>query len=613
MKPVRYILHLAGMAFCLSALLLPRTALCAEPKRVLLIYDSVGYAEIVARDVRSELEQRSPDLLEVYSAPFVAGRADDESLTSRYADYLGALFPDKKPDLVATVGSPAMNFFRQFGRRIFPSTPMLAIVEESRVPSNLGSNETVATTQIDLAGAVENILRLMPETNSISVVVGSSPLEKSWEAGARAAFAPFQGRVSFRWLSDLSFGEILDHAATLPPHSAILFYNLLRDAAGVAYADHEVVSKLHAVAKAPIFTFDDADFGEGIVGGPAPSTQELSRNYADVALRILRGDALGGVTVSGMASGPAKFDWRETQRWSIPESRLPPGSMIYFRDPSAWERYRFQILAIGAAIFIQAALISWLLHERRYRHRAERMARDSMTELTQMNRIAAAGEISASIAHEVNQPLTGMVLRAEAALRWLTAVPPDIARVRDALSQIVTAGHRASEIVASVRSMFKKDTGQRAPVDVNRLITAVLALVQVDLERNGIELQTQLDAALPDVMADNTQLQQVMLNLVMNAIEAMHSRRPRVLTVRSSRSGPNMVHVSVEDTGTGIDPADLDRIFKPMFTTKERGMGMGLAICSSIIESHEGRIWVTPGASGGSIFQFELPISGTAT
>jgi signal transduction histidine kinase len=602
----RCICSVVALTFCLLHFACQATW-AAEPKRVLLIYNSVGYAELVAKNIRAELEERSPELLESYFAPFPASRSADESVTGRYADYLAALFPDQRLDLVVAVGSPAMNFFRQVGGRFFPKTPMLAIVEESRVPPDLSADETVVTTSIDLIGAVETILRVLPETKDVSIVIGSSPLEQYWLARGRLELQQFAGRVSLRWLNDLSFEEILKHAATLPPRSAILFNNLLRDAVGVGYSDHEVVAKLHDVAAAPIFAFDDTDFGQGIVGGSWPSTQDLSRNYAGAALRILRGEALGGLKLPGLVAGPPKFDWREMQRWGIAEGHLPPGSLIYFRAPTAWEQYNKQILAIGAAIIIQAAFIAWLLHERQYRRRAERMARETMSELTQMNRLATAGELSASIAHEINQPLTGMVLKASAALRWLAGDRPDIAKVRELISDIISAGHRAGDIVTSIRAMFKKETNERGPVDINHLIITVLAIVRSDLRKNGIELRTQLDERLAIVECDRVQVQQVVLNLVMNSIESMHSLQPRVLKVQSERSKPDFVHVSIEDTGTGVDPFDVDRIFKPLFTTKTRGMGMGLSICRSIIENHGGRIWVSPGAIRGSIFQFELP------
>jgi C4-dicarboxylate-specific signal transduction histidine kinase len=230
----------------------------------------------------------------------------------------------------------------------------------------------------------------------------------------------------------------------------------------------------------------------------------------------------------------------------------------------------------------------------------------TMAELAHMNRLATAGVLLASIAHEINQPLTGIVMGAIAARRWLALREPGIEEARDALDQIESAGHRAGEIITSLRGMFKKETQARNPIDINKLIFTVLAIVRHELQKLGVELRTELDESLPALEGDRVQLQQVVLNLIMNAIEAMPVA-PRILSIRSCISKPNFVHVAVEDTGTGIDPSNHDHIFDPMFTTKERGMGIGLSICHSIIESHNGLIWVTRGIDKGSIFQFELP------
>ncbi|MGA7016659.1 MAG: ATP-binding protein, partial [Pseudolabrys sp.] len=256
---------------------------------------------------------------------------------------------------------------------------------------------------------------------------------------------------------------------------------------------------------------------------------------------------------------------------------------------------------------IQTALILWLVYEHWRRQRAEILARNTMSELTHVNRVATVGELSASIAHEVNQPLAAMLANAEAALRWLDRA--NLEEVREGLKGIVSDGFRASDIITNLRAMFKHDVHEKTHVDINKLVSSVLALVVIDLQKHEIELQTQLDEQIPQVLSNQVQLQQVILNLVMNAIEAMSSSQTRVLRIKTELSQSNKVHVSIEDTGTGIKPSDVARVFQPMFTTKARCMGMGLSICQSIIENHDGRIWVSPRANGGSIFQFELPMA----
>jgi signal transduction histidine kinase len=287
--------------------------------------------------------------------------------------------------------------------------------------------------------------------------------------------------------------------------------------------------------------------------------------------------------------------------------------------PTQTDRMLLTVAANHAATAFRSAN---LIHERRRAEEEVRKARDelemkvmertaelqrTMTELTHMNRVATAGVLSASIAHEINQPLTGIVMSASAARRWLALKEPSIEEARDALDQIQSDGHRAGEIIASLRGMLKKETQARTPIDINKLIFTALAIVRHELQQHGVELRTELDESLPALEGDRVQLQQVVLNLVMNAIEAMQSVVPRILSIRSCVSKPNFVHVAVGDTGTGIDPSNHDHIFNPMFTTKQRGMGIGLSICHSIIESHNGRIWATRGIHKGSIFQFELP------
>jgi C4-dicarboxylate-specific signal transduction histidine kinase len=238
---------------------------------------------------------------------------------------------------------------------------------------------------------------------------------------------------------------------------------------------------------------------------------------------------------------------------------------------------------------------------------AEEELHKTRTELAHVAHVTTVGELSASIAHEINQPLSVIVTRASAALRWLRAEKPNIEKAVASLEGIVAGGLRAGDIVTSIRAMFKNDASEKVPTNINDIILAVLSIVRVELQKHSVELHTQLNEHLPTVQGDKLQLQQVVLNLVMNGIEAMGSVRPRVLKVLTDQTKSDMVRVLIEDTGTGIDPSNLDQIFKPLFTTKANGMGIGLSICHSIIKSHNGRIWVSDGRSGGSIFQIELP------
>jgi len=421
--------------------------------------------------------------------------------------------------------------------------------------------------------------------------------------------ASFESRVNFIWYNDFSFEDILKHVAALPPHAAVIWITMNVDAAGTVYEGDTAFKRVRAAANAPIFSYQGFLFGRGIVGGPMYSVEAQSQQTASVAIRLLEGGRPADSDLRPMGFAPPRFDWRELQRWGIREHFLPPGSQIDFREPTAWQQYRWHILALIAVMSFQACLIGWLTYEHRRRSVAETESRNAITKLAHMNRIATAGELSASIAHEVNQPLCGITARASAALNWLEAEKPDLDRVRKALAQILKSGDRAGEIVASVRAMFTKGPANQVRIDINKLIQAVLAIVRDELQDNRVTVLLELDGDLPAIKGDHVQLQQVILNLVVNAIEAMHSGQLRMLRIRTELSTPDAIHVAIEDTGTGIDPANTNRVFKALFTTKPAGMGIGLAICRSIITSHAGRIWVSSGTERGSIFHFELPVA----
>ena len=581
----------------------------AESKRVMLLHsfglDFKPWSEY-AKSIRSELVRQSPWPLDIVENSLITARSSDEDPEAPFVDYLRALFAKRPLDLIVSIGAPAAAFVQRHRQRLFVTTPMVfTAVDQRRVQySNLTANDAVVALRINYLAAFENILQVLPDTKDVIVVVGTSPIEKFWKEAIAKEVEPLANRIKLSWTDELSFEALLKQASALPPRTAIFWELMIVDAAGVVHEGDVPLTRLHAVANAPIFSYDESFFGSAIVGGPLLLTADSGRQTAAAAVRILNGEKPGEIRTLVQFASPV-FDWREMQRWGISESRLPPGSEILFRSPTAWEQYRAYILAFIAAILIQSALISWMLYEHWRRQRAEILARNTMSELTHVNRMATVSQLSASIAHEVRQPLAGIVANAQAALRWLEK--PNVEEVRESLNGIVSDGHRASDIVTNLRAMFKSDVQEKTLVDINKLVLSVLALARIDLQKHEIDLQTQLDDRIPEVLGNQVQLQQVVLNLVMNAIEAMSSLKTRVLRIKTELSQSNKVHVSIEDTGTGIKPSDVARIFKPMFTTKARGMGMGLSICQSIIENHDGRIWVSPEANGGSIFQFELP------
>jgi signal transduction histidine kinase len=224
--------------------------------------------------------------------------------------------------------------------------------------------------------------------------------------------------------------------------------------------------------------------------------------------------------------------------------------------------------------------------------------------------VLTLGEITASIAHEVNQPLAGVTTNGNAGLRWLARDPPNLEEARECLQRIIRDGNRASEVIARVRALAKKSAPAKARLDLRDTIHEVLAVIDPEVRQHRVAVRTELAAGLPPVWGDRVQVQQVLLNLVMNGIEAMKAvtDRPRVLRIQAQPHEAGHMLVAVQDTGIGLDPQSLARLFEPFYTTKPAGMGMGLSISRSIVEAHGGRLWATPNVGPGVTMQFTLPI-----
>ena len=265
----------------------------------------------------------------------------------------------------------------------------------------------------DFPAAFENILRVLPLTKTIAVVNGASPNETFWLDEMRRELAPLAGRVELRWYNEKSFEDILIDAANLPPHSAIFWHLMNVDAAGVAHEANEALNTLSRSANAPIFSYDRSFFGEATVGGPMHSAERLGQITAAVSVRILNGEKAGDIKTQPTGFEAPIFDWRQMQRWGIAESTLPAGSTIAFREPTVWERYWWQIALTIAVIVLQGGLSSGLLLEHRRRQFAEVQSRQRMAELARVMRFSTAGELTASIAHELNQPLGAILTNAE--------------------------------------------------------------------------------------------------------------------------------------------------------------------------------------------------------
>ena len=522
-------------------------------------------------------------------------------------------YRDKAIGVIVTDASRELAFTLRLRNELWPGTPVvLAGIQERRAARlSLQSNVTGFTFRHQLQDIVATADALIPGLKRV-VLAGSRIERGGWRQDFLDDVPDVRGRFEVIDLTGLSMAELRQRLGELPDDSAVTYVGFSTDVTGERYLPNEASQLIAEAANRPTFVDSETFIGKGSVGGLVVSPGGIGRVAARFALRILDGENASDIPITNSEEilRPV-FDWRQLQHWGISEDRLPVGSDVRFRSPTAWEQYRWQIMLISAALLLQSLLIAGLFYEHRRRRQAEVQASRRMAELAHMNRSAAIGQMSASIVHEINQPLAAIVMNAGTGLRWLARDTPNVEKAAHALKNIVGNGNRASQVVQTLRAMFKKELSNRTLVDINDAIRAVLTLLRIELEEHEVVTKATLKEGLPHVMADRVQLQQVIFNLVTNAIEAMSSigADSRTLRLRSEEIESGECIVAIEDSGPGIEPETLKRIFEPFFTSKSKGMGMGLSICRSIIEAHGGRLWVAGNTPRGAVFEFALPVA----
>ena len=586
-----------------------------EPKRVLILH-SVGREfrpwNAYAKDIRAELDRQSRWPIDVQEHSLVVARSGDPRTEELFLEYIKALYADTPPDLIISVGAPSAAFFQRHRRDLFPTTPILfTVLEQRRVEyQGLTENDTVVAVRHDFRVLFDRFLRISPDTKVVAIINGNSPNEKYWQKEMRRELQPLDGRIEIRWYDGLSYDDVLKQTASLPPHSAIFWYQMIVDAAGVAHEGDRALTRLYASANAPIFTHDDAFFGQEIIGGPMHSALGGSRRAMEAAMRILGGEKPGDIKMPPSDFAPPKYDWRELQRWKISESRLPPGSEILFRIPTVWERYSWAIGLVTAVILLQAGLIVALLNQHRRRQFAEVQSRQRMAELAHVNRFSTAGELTASIAHEINQPLGSILTNAETADAILHSPNPDIAELKEIVKDILQDDRRASEVIRRMRSLLKKAPFELKNIDLNDVARETAEFLSQLAVARKVELTSLITQNALPILGDRIQLQQVILNLVVNGFDAMKDTpsENRIISIRTSQV-EKFAELFVSDRGPGIPEDKLKEIFEPFFTGKAEGMGMGLSIARTIIEAHRGQISAKNRDHGGASFKIGLPLT----
>lgn len=710
------------------------------PRRIVMLNaynSSEPLSTISSAAAQKRLLDRSPTLIGIDVDYLDLFRASDPDHEARTAAFLRK-YATAPPDVIMTFGSAALPFIIKHRDAIAPKVPIVytSISPRHFTTLELPADVTGVALDMELERTLTLAETLQPDARRLVVVVGNSSIERVWQDIARRTVESRKDKYEVTYLFGMPFSAVTNELARLPSNAIVLMTSFLVDSAGQTFVPNTAAVTFSAVSPAPIYTPYIGQIGKGIVGGFSETFEGAGEVAADIALEILAGKAPAAIPPRTNPDRAYRVDLKAMQRHGLDESRLPPGTVIMFREPSLWERHRGAVLAASSIIALLMALVIALLVQH-YRRReaeislkeseermsftvasvnaglwqydpdmqelwttphsaslfglsgdaphtwdtfiaavhpddrplaidsvrasdrtsmvndvrvilpdgklrwirirtqshgetgatsrltglfiditeqkaAEAEANQQRQEVAHLMRVSVLGELSGAIAHEINQPLTAISTNAHAALDMVPQNAPEFQELRETLQDIIQEDTRAGEVIGRLRKLLKKGAKVSESVNVNELINSTVGLLRNELINRRIGIKTNL-AAVPSTVGDPVQLQQVLLNLLMNAMDAMAGTpaSDRLITVSTRLAQSREIEVTVQDSGVGVDSANKDCVFQPFYTTKNHGLGLGLTICSTIVQAHGGVLKLINGDRVGAVAVFSLPIQET--
>jgi signal transduction histidine kinase len=614
---IRAVSLLQLAAACLSACLTPWPLLAAEPlPRSILVLEQSDvrgpFYGAVYSGLQSEVNATSTSPVTIYIESVELSRFPGPEYEQSLRAHLEVKYRNIPVGVVVTVGPLALNYALQRRAELWPGAPIVfAFADETTIAGlNLPNDVTGRITRLRLQDMVA-VARVVVKGLKRVAIIGdrfeNHPVFRHFADELPAVAA----ELEVIDLTGLPMAELRKRVAALPDDAAILYTSLFSEGALVYRRPVDALAMIAEVANRPIVIAIETHLTRGGIGGNFTIPSIIGKEAATLALRILDGESPAGIPIRTGDTLQPIFDWRQMQRWAVSERDLPAGSEIRNRDLTIWQVYPLEITAIAAIVFLQSILIVSLLYERRRRRRAELEGRQRMAELAHMSRQATAGQLSASIAHELNQPLGAILNNVEAAALMIKSPSLDVKEIETILDDIRRDDHRASEVIKRLRRFLTRGAFDPQELDFNEVVRDVLQIVSAQAAARDVKLESKLAPQRLRVNGDRVQLQQVILNLIVNGIDAI-AEMPngvREITCRSWASDGQAL-VSIRDTGSGIPSERLERLFEPFFTTKQDGMGMGLSIAHAIVEAHGGKI-SAEGRSSGGVFHVSLPLAKT--
>jgi C4-dicarboxylate-specific signal transduction histidine kinase len=649
--------------------------------------------------------------------------------------YLHDKYASRTPGIIVVGGDEALDFVLRNRKRLFPQAAVVHMgVDRSFLQSipDRPADLIGVPIEIDVSGTIDQALRWHPLARLLVIVTGTAASDRDWEMQLRGETARLKGRATVEFLAGLPTAVLTRRLAALGPNTVVFTPGYYEDGTGSVIVPRESAELMAAASAAPIYSPFDTFIGTGVVGGRMASYDSMGRQAGAIVTALVAGSAPATLALPKVMATDLHVDWRQVKRWGIDESSIPKQAIVHFRDPSLWDAYRKETIAVGSTLLLLGGLSIRLLAERRSltrttaalraseqsmsiaaraaklamwtwnvaadrilvapsqtpfqstgqssikftealagvhpadreeirervqkalvandeldleyrtvpkggevrwiairgrrdhgnesqwlgivlditdRKQAQLQAEQDRSALQHMTRVSIMGQISASIAHELNQPLGAISNNAGAAEILIRADPPNLKEVTAILGDIKRDNRRASDIISKIRKLLRKSEFELQDTDLNEAIDETMKLISAEAANKNVSVKSELEPGLAKVSADRVQLQQVILNLALNAMDAMLGLPvgKKLLTIRSRRViDRNEAEVSVADSGHGIPIEMLPSMFGLFVTSKPSGMGLGLAISRTIVEAHGGQIHAENALDGGAVIRFTL-------
>lgn len=610
----------AVLACCVAAI--GQAAVTVEPARpepwrvlILMSVDSALPAVRLHDDAfRQALQAAAPAGVSIFTETLDTVRFNYAELAPEYLALTRKKYAAQPIDLVVGVSDGAVAFLQDHHAALWPGAPVLfTALEVGRAGhQRLHPAAPHVVWQPDIEGTLDLIKALQPRARRL-IVVGGGPVYDR-ELTTRATHQA-QARALWQvesW-SSYSIEQLRLRLAALGPDSAVLYTTMFRDTNGRATFPGDALAQFADASGAPVYGLYGTYIGRGAVAGSVIDVADSGRRAAQMAIALLSGQPVPAHETHPLASTRCVADHRQLLAHGLSAQALPADCEIRYLPRNLWVEYRGFVLAAAAVVFFQALTIGALLLQRLRRRQAEAEAARRRLELGRAMRFAAMGELTASIAHEINQPLGAILANADAADLMLRQGHASHGQLREILADIRRDDLRAHEVIRRLRALLEKREVEHQPLRLHPALKDLLGLLAPEAERRGIVVEQQFDARDDSLQGDAVQLQQVLMNLALNAMDAMEQTpaAERRLRIGTADHG-DAIELTVADRGAGIADAMHGAIFESFVTTKSHGMGLGLPIVRAIVEAHGGRIAVSSPPGGGASFTVTLPRRGPA-